>query len=248
MTNTLPASVASDSQRANVGELVVLFILDATLLGDTIYYFTQSRFETKAVSWNGHVFQPADCEADGFEMDGQGSMPTPSFRVSNVPDASGYRILNALVASAEDGLGAVLTRIRILRKYLDGEPSADPTAIYPLDIFSVERKKTQDDAMIEWELAAAMDQEGSMLPGRLVLRDVCGWQYRKFIIGAGFDYTDVECPYTGTAYFNALNQSVATPDLDVCSKKTSGCLLRFPRPLDLPYGGFPGVSRAGFPT
>jgi len=60
------------------------------------------------------------------------------------------------------------------------------------------------------------------------VQNICPWRYRSS-----------ECGYTGTAYFNANDQSVTTLEQDVCGKRLSSCKLRFGEFAELPYGGFP---------
>lgn len=59
---------------------------------------------------------------------------------------------------------------------------------------------------------------------------------------SGFDYTNVECPYTGTAMFDDHDNVTTDPKQDHCSKHLTGCVLRFGAGNELPFGAFPGVS------
>ena len=229
-------SIANDSQKLDLGELIVLFYLDTTALGGPILYFTQSCYSATEVVWNGNTYVPIDIEADGFEVTGQGTLPRPKIKVGNASLAIG-----AAAIQYQDLLGSMVTVTRTLKKYLDGEASADPTAHWPLDVYSVERKTAHNKFYIEWELVSLMDCEGRKIPGRQILRDACTHIYRYWD-GADWDYTEATCPYTDTNYFDA-NGTACAEALDRCGKRLKDCELRFPSPLPLPTTAFPAVAR-----
>ena len=227
--------IESDVQKPDPGELVTLFELDARPLGGEVYYFTQAQFESQAVTWRGNEYTPVSVVADGFEISGQGTLPRPKLSVSNVTYA-----LSSAVRSWGDIIGAVVTRWRTFRKYLDGQPNANPDSHLPPDVFIVERKSEQTKTHITWELSAMMDQEGRKLPRRQVLRDTCTAIYRRWT-GAAFNYVMATCPYTGTSCFDR-DGNATTEAADICGKKTDDCKLRFPAG-PLPTHAFPAVSR-----
>jgi len=229
-------SITEQQQSFDAGEIVHLFSLDATSLGAGTYFFTQSAYETVELQWQGNTYTPIEIEAEGFEWQGRGALPTPKIRVSNV-----NRVFSALVADHGDLLGAIVTRTRTFRRFLDGEVEADPTAHFPTDVYRIERKALQTKVLIEWDLAAAMDQEDRMLPGRQVLRDICTHRYRRWT-GAAFDYSKATCPYADVSSFDAQGNPVAD-DQDRCGKRLSDCKLRFGANATLPTRAFPGVAR-----
>lgn len=92
-----------------------------------------------------------------------------------------------------------------------------------------------------WQLASPLDLDNKQLPGRQILRDLCAWRYRRWN-GAAFDYGDAECPYTGSTYYDREDNVVAAAKDDACSRRLSGCRLRFDD-NQLPFGGFAGVAR-----
>jgi lambda family phage minor tail protein L len=149
--------------------------------------------------------------------------------------------VGALVRNYGDLLGATVTRIRTLGKYLDNRPEADPTAEFPREVFRVERKSGQSRCELQFTLASAMDLRGMKLPRRLVLKNTCTFVYRRYV-DAGFvhDSTENACPYRGPACFDAMGNTVAA-DTDVCGKKLSDCKRRYTQPAAIPFRGFPGV-------
>jgi lambda family phage minor tail protein L len=231
-------SVDSDNHAFEMGELVELYDLDATALGAaSVYYFTPGNFDGAAVVWKGNTYTPIDIEATGFQITGEGTLPKPTFRATNVT-----RALMPDLLAYNDLKGAIVTRWRVFSKYLDGEAGADPDAHYPEDVYKIERKAEQDKHAISWELSPLTDYEGQKLPRRKMLRDYCTLRYRRRVSGA-WDYTQATCPYTGTDYFDRQDNVEASAADDVCGKRLSSCQLRFTGKTPLPFLGFPGMAR-----
>ncbi len=229
--------ITSAVQSLTPGTLVQLFRLDARSLGGSLYHFTPSA--ATELTYQGVVYAPVDIEAEGFELTGTGSLPTPKLRITNVT-----RVLAALVATAGDLLGAEVVRLRTLADYLDDGPDPDPTMHFPPDLYRVERLTSFSQTVIEWELSAALDQEGRKLPGRQVLRDACTHRYRRWDADTGgFDYAAATCPWAGTPYRDALGQVVDDGARDQCGKRLSDCRARFGAAAVLPTRAFPAVGR-----
>jgi len=219
---------------------VHLFILDTTFLGGPVLRFVQGSEHDGPLSFGGQVYDPVDVKFDGLETQGVGALPTPTLQVSN---ADG--VFQSVINTYGDLPGCTVHRIRTYRKFLDGQPDADGGAFFGPDTFRVERKATENNTIIEWELSAALDQEGKQVPGRQVIRETCIWRYRYFNKSSNqFDYAKAQCPYTGDAYFDINDQPVDDPAKDVPSRRLSCCKLRFGANNPLPFGGFPGVSRS----
>jgi lambda family phage minor tail protein L len=231
-------TIAHVSQQPSPGTVIELFQFDASVLGGSLYHFTQGRYVSSAVAFNGVTYSPMDVEAEGWEWSGRGPLPTPTLRVSNV-----NRVFQSLVLTYEDLVNCVVTRIKTYTRFLDGQPDADPTQHWPLDVFEIQRKVAMNRLMIEWELSSMLDHEGKPLPARKVIRDTCPARYRRFVTGTTFDYTDATCPYSGASYFNREGEVVGSASLDACGRRVSDCKLHFGATAPLPFEGFPGVSR-----
>lgn len=236
------AGIQETAQSLDAGEIVHLYSLDATALGAaSVIYFTNSAYTSSKIVFNGITYDPLEFETDGWEWSGQGGLPTPTIKISNVT-----LLVSELLANYRDLVGAIVTRTRTFKEFLDGEPNADPNAIFPLDVYRVERKSSQNNIYVEFELSSFMDQEGRLLPGRQILRDTCTHRYRKYVTGTTFDYTNATCPYAGSNYFdaegNALTADAAGAAADRCGRRVSDCSLRFPN-SELPTRAFPGVGR-----
>jgi lambda family phage minor tail protein L len=226
-------------QAPSPGSIVTLYQLDAAALGGPTYCFTDGTAGDLAPVFDGVTYTPIPLESEGWEASSKGSFPTPRLRLSNV-----NRVASAAVIEFNDLLGAKVTRIRTLRQFLDDGDTPDPDALFLVDVYYVERKTAHNKVFIEWELSAAMDQQGTSLPKREILRDGCPFIYRRYDSQAGaFTYEAATCPYTGDAYFTKLGEPTNNPALDRCSKTMSGCRKRFGQNGTLPFGGFPGVGR-----
>jgi lambda family phage minor tail protein L len=220
---TVPVSAL---QAVAPGAVIELFELE---LNTTQHGVTETyRFhagvnadDNQNIVWAGNEYVRFPIETEGFEYSGQGQLPRPKLRVSNI-----FGTVTALLLTLPNGLeGAKVTRIRTLVRYIDatnfpgnvnpyGTP--DPTAEFPREIYYVDRKIIETRDVIEFELAAVFDLIGVRAPKRQCVSNVCQWKYRG-----------PECGYTGNAYFNANNQPVTTLVQDACGKQLSSCELRF---------------------
>jgi lambda family phage minor tail protein L len=225
-------------QQLEIDGLVELFTLDATEIGGDLYRWCSSVNNTNALEFDGIVYVPRPAIVEGFERNAKGAFPTPSLKVHNVDN-----LISQLCNSFADLLGAKFTRLRTLRRYLDGMPEADPTAVFPPDEFQIERKKAENNEIVEFELSAVIDQQGRKLPGRQILRDVCTHRYRVWNpVTQEFDYSKASCPYVGARSFDRHGVET-TPDNDQCSKLLrTGCIARFGAD-PLPTRAFPAVGR-----
>lgn len=234
---TLDSDIAENIQLANPGEMITLYILDATILGGGVYRFTNSTEDNQPIIFDGETYSPIDIQSSGWEFTAIDSLPTPHIKITNV-----NRVMMAAVITYGDLLGATFTRIRTFKKFLDSGTDANPNAILIADIFKIERKVEASKYVIEWELSASIDQEGRELPGRQYLKDACTHIYRIYR-GGTFIYTKATCPYSATDYFMQNGTPTTDPSLDKCGKRLSDCRLRFGQNGNLPFRGFPGLGR-----
>lgn len=195
------------------------------------------------IIWNGNNYLRFPVEADGFEYSGNGQLPRPRIRISNI-----LSNITALILTLPDGLeGAKFTRIRTLKRYLDAEnfpsaeyllledgfdflyedgskiyleslnPTADPTAEFPREIYYVDRKTIENRDVVEFELAAAFDLAGVRAPKRQCVANICQWVYKS-----------TECSYSG--------------GLPTCLKTLTDCKAHFGATAELPFGSYPGIG------
>jgi phage-related protein len=260
------AAITGELQGINPTAIIELFQLELNANQHGVnqtYYFHNGTKQNSGnnLVFGGTTYTALPIEADGFAYSGQGSLPRPTLRVSNI-----LSTITALLATLPNGLeGAKVTRLRTLARYIDdsnfltalsplatqsgdiltaqngdvlvvvsqgGNPygTPDATALFPLEVYYVDRKSTENRNLVEFELASAFDLAGVRAPKRQCISR-CQWVYRS-----------AECGYTGTNYFNANDNPVANTSEDVCGKKQSSCEARFGENNELPFGGYPGIG------
>ena len=241
---TIPHSALQEITPGAIIELYELELNTAQHGTDDIYRFhagTSLNLNDDVV-WGGETYTRFPIQVEGFEYNGQGELPRPKFRISNI-----LSTVTAILSTLPDGLGgAKVTRIRTLARFIDGvnfeggtNPFGTPDqyAEFPKEIYYVDRKSAENRELVEFELAAIFDIAGVRAPKRQCLRNLCQWIYRS-----------PECSYTGTNYFDADNNPTDDPNSDVCGKRLSSCKVRFvsddpENPSVLPYGAFPGLGQ-----
>jgi lambda family phage minor tail protein L len=234
------ASISEEVQKTEPNPYVVLWELDLTDVGDNVYHFVEAKDFVTPVSWGGTAYIPFDIDADGFEWNGQGPIPTPKVRFSTINLA-----ITGLVNSLSDLVGGKVTRTRTFRNFLDGQPDANPNEYFSQDIYRINTKTAENKIFVEFELSSFLDQNGIMLP-RGVLSTYCRAIYRKWnAVTSSFDYspTDLACPFVDSAYYTEDSVPTADPAQDVCSHLVPGCKARFGAQAVLPFMAFPGTAK-----
>lgn len=213
-----------------------------------IYRF-HSGVNAKSVSghlvWAGNTYYAWPVEADGFEYNGRGTLPRPKIRIANINNTISAILLEVnQFTYGSDLVGAEVTRIRTLARFLDavnfeddtnpfGTP--DPESSLPNEKYFIDRKSVETKNIVEFELVAAFDLAGVRGPKRQTMNNICQWQYKG-----------VECGYAGTAFFDENDRPVQAEAFDVCGKRLTSCEKRFGVNQPLPYGSFPGAGQYGF--
>ena len=215
-------------------ELFQLELVAAIHGTSDIYYFHAgvNANVTGNIVWNGNSYVRLPIQAEGFDYSTGGTLPRPTLSVANLGGEISALLLQAnAITPGNDLGGAKVTRIRTLKKFLDGEANADPHAKFPDEIWYVDRKSAESREVVQWELASKFDMAGMMMPKRQIIANICQWEYRS-----------AECGYTGTNYFNERDQSVVTLAQDRCGKRLGSCKLRFGATAELPFGSYPGAG------
>jgi lambda family phage minor tail protein L len=244
-TNT---KIKTKIQKLQPGALVELFTIDLSPIGEsTTYSFTNGTMDNgDIVAFGGIEYIPLPVEAEGFEQTGEGKLPRPIIRVSNITGV----FINVIV-QYNDLVGCELTRRRTFYQYLDGGSSPDSDALFPIDQFIIDRKTKQNKFLIEWELVASLDIENVYLPRKQAF-GICTHRYRTYINdafdNASVNYTTdkdplISCPYQGTEYFTSGGASTEEPEEDSCGRTLYHCKLRYGTVVPLPFEGFPNIKR-----
>jgi len=188
---------------------------------------------TGGITWDGNLYSSLAIQAEGFEQTSTGSLPRPTLTIANTDGLITALILDVnAVTPYNDLTGAEVRRIRTLKRYLDGEATADPNAQWPVEIWYIDRKDTENRDVVKFELASKFDLAGQFVPKRQLIANVCQWEYRSS-----------ECSYTGSNYFDEDDNSTGSLASDRCGKKVSSCKLRFGQNGQLPFGSYPSAGK-----
>ena len=176
------SSTFSDVQSINPSAIIELFTLklDNSLHGATTTYYFHSGSNLNAnnkIKWQTVEYLRFPIQAAGFAFQ-KGQLPRPKLIVSNATGLISSILLTVNETTAGNDLtGAKVTRIRTLAKFIDAanfadgqNATADPTAEFPREIYSVDRKSSENRDVVEFELAAPTDLAGVRIPKRQCTR------------------------------------------------------------------------------
>ncbi|NBV27809.1 phage minor tail protein L [bacterium] len=187
-----------DVQKGWHDAIVEMYDIDLSpITGDIndIYYFTnQLKPDSSAIIWKGNTYEALPILSMGYERNTTGQIAQPSLTVANI-----LGTFSAAINDYNDLVGSKVTRRRTFAKYLDGEPSADITQEFPIDIFYIERKLEESALVISWQLGSVMDLEGLQLPRRVITQNHCLWKYRSS-----------ECGYVGPPIFERNDERITS--------------------------------------
>lgn len=204
ITNALRAELSSLAP-SSVIELYKIETIDTLHGVNSAYLFSSTvnaAYNLSTVYWAGEEYWPFPIEAEGFTYNGKGTLPRPTMRVSN---AEG--VITSILAEVNifnpgnDLIGAKVTRIRTLARFMDAENfdggvnpygTPDPESKMPDEVYYIDRKSMECREFVEFELVARYDLTGVRAPKRQCLKR-CGWVYR----GDG-------CGYVGGGFVEAL--------------------------------------------
>jgi len=146
---------------------VELYVLDTTILGGTVYRFTNNVTAVGgSLSFNSQTYAALPITTTGWDFTSTGAPPKPTLTVSNV-----NKTLLSVVVSMGDLVGSTLTRYRTFEKFLDGGASPDGSQFIGPEVYIIEQKIGHNKHYITWQLSSIIDRMGMMLPRRQVLKD-----------------------------------------------------------------------------
>ena len=181
---TVNSKIFSSLQDINPSAIIELFTLQlSTALhgANTIYRFhAGSNLNANGkIVWAGNEYLRFPVQASGFAFQ-KGQLPRPKLMISN-----GTGLISSILltvnqeTTGNDLTGATVTRIRTLAKFIDAvnfadgtNATADNTAEFPQEIYSIDRKAAENREIVEFELAAPTDLAGVRIPGRQATRSI----------------------------------------------------------------------------
>ena len=181
---TVNSKIFSSLQDINPSAIIELFTLQlSTALhgANTIYRFhAGSNLNANGkIVWAGNEYLRFPVQASGFSFQ-KGQLPRPKLIISNATGLISSILLTVNeTTTGNDLTGATVTRIRTLAKFIDAvnfadgtNATADNTAEFPQEIYSIDRKATESREVVEFELAAPTDLAGVRIPGRQATRSI----------------------------------------------------------------------------
>ena len=194
---TAISSVYEDVSVLAPSAIIELFELhlDSTLHGSSdVYRFHagSNANVTGNIVFDGNAYTRFPVQADGFEMRSGGTLPQPTLSIANLDGT--MTTLLALVNATTTGndlTGATVKRIRTLKRYLDGESTADPNARFPTRVASQLGFKAEQYAAGLLSPVIGNTYAGAMLVGLSAVLDVAQPGQRVLTVsygsGAGSD-------------------------------------------------------------
>ncbi len=191
--------IRAELQSLSPSAMIILYQLDLAPEenpGESVLYFHAGTNELREpVVFAGKTYQPFPLSVTGYAQTVQGATPRLKVYLSN--EAS---FMSSVILDFEEMLGARLTRLRTFARYLDavnftnGNPEADPSQVFPPDVYYMEQKLAESRTHIEAVFSSKIDMEGAKAPKRMLTCDCCPWVYRKD-----------NCPYTGKPVADSLD-------------------------------------------
>ncbi|WP_109396587.1 phage minor tail protein L [Photorhabdus namnaonensis] len=239
--------INADVQKLEPGNTIRLYEVDGTAFGADILRFhnetipyTSAELKTdkppkKSLWWQGKEYGPWPVNIEGLDMSSDGQSARPKLAVANIDG-----LITALCLRFDDMVQAKVTIRDTFVHYLDAtnfkdsNPTADPEQ-ERVQVFYIDRKESEDDEAVKFELASPADLQGLKIPTRQI-HSLCEWCAR------GWYRTGKGCDYAGTRYFDENDNPVDDPSKDKCSGLLLACQSRFGKDEPLPFGGFPGSA------
>ena len=180
------SAVFSDLQPINPSAIIELFTLQlvpALHDSSTIYRFhAGSNLNANGeIIWAGNAYQRLPVEATGFAYE-RGKIPRPKLIVSNATSfVSAILLAVNKITAGNDLTGAKFTRIRTFAKFIDAANFAggtnplgtpDSTVEFRRQIYTIDRKASENRDVVEFELAGSLDMAGIRAPKRQCTRSI----------------------------------------------------------------------------
>ena len=261
------AAITSELQGISPTAIIELFQLELNAdqhgVNQTHYFHNGSKQNSgKNLVFGGVTYLSLPIEADGFAYSGQGSLPRPTLKVSNI-----FSTITALLATLPNGLGgAKVTRLRTLARYIVDSNFVSVfqnIALQNGDVMLTQAGDFLVAGFIETGNPFGTPDPTAQFPLEIYFVDRKSAENRELVefeLASAFDlagvrapkrqcisrcqwvYKSAECGYAGSNFFNANDEAVVTASDDVCGKKQSSCEKRFGENGELPFGGYPGIG------
>tara|TARA_R100001443_G_scaffold99081_2_gene106209 strand:- start:1069 stop:1695 length:627 start_codon:yes stop_codon:yes gene_type:complete len=194
----VPISELQKISPSNIVELFQLELITAIHGANTIFYFHNgvNTNDNSNVIFDNNEYVKMPIEATGFEFKSK-TLPRPRLKISNIlgtfttliltlpqglegAKVTRLRTLRRFIDDDNFAGGDILGEdgsfiLQEDNSVIDMESginpfgTADPTALFPSEIYFIDRKTAENRDGVEFELAASFDLDGVRLPKRQVL-------------------------------------------------------------------------------
>lgn len=228
--------ISEDIQSLNPDALVEMFEIDATKKGHGVMRFTSTSVSGQPIKFRGLTYEPVPVKAEGFSWSSGGTLPRPTLELA-IPDHAFFDL-----GMLRHLTGCEVTRLRTFRKYLDDGTHPNPNALFPPEVYAINRRSSETKTNLVYELTPKMDRERRVIPAIQVLRDSCKHKFRQWD-GTRWRYEGATCPYAGAAMYDVAGRPTDDPTVAACGKLLTDCEAHFGKDAVLPMWAFMGVGR-----
>ncbi|EBH6782474.1 phage minor tail protein L [Salmonella enterica] len=206
----------NETTRTEQSARIDLWEIDLSRFGGTRYFFCDELNEKgEPVIWQGRKYEVYPIKGTGFDLVGKGTSARPTLAVSNL-----FGMVTGMAEDLQSLVGGTVVRRVVYARFLDadnfrnGNPEADPEQEV-ISRWVIEQLSELKATTATFVLATPTETDGSVFPARIMLADICAWQYRSD-----------ECGYTGPPVADEFDKPTSDPSKDACSKCRTGCALR----------------------
>ena len=209
-------AIHAELSKVEPSTMVILYELVLKGYGESYYFHAGENGYENTIIFKGNEYYYLPIKADGFDF-GDQRLPRPTITADNTDS-----FFSLKTEFFKDFIGYSFIRTRTFVKFLHGDnfansvnPHGTPTEVsYPPEKYIVNRKTSETENHIQFELVSAMEKEQAFIPNRKVVYNACQWQYRHSI---GCGYTGL--PVTDSRG-NTLTFSGSTPPAEWSSTTT----------------------------
>lgn len=202
--------------------------------------FVKEDNSIPGLSFEGNLYYALGIQGEGFDLIGQGAIPTPTITVSNVGGILTSWLRETRINPNYRLEGTYVKRRVTQKRFLDGESNAgDSIKELPFQVYVIEQLQEENYQTVKFKLTTPFDTDGITLPARIMSRS-CPWIYRGGECGH-IPKTDPNDP-TKKLWYTINNQQTNNENEDICAKTLKACEIRFGKFSTLPFGGFPGLN------
>jgi len=230
----MATNIAKRIQMLDVDRILYFYKLEIPNVNTPLLFHCNGPVETidannvvqygLTMNWLGQEYTFVGIKTDGMQLSGDGSVNSPTMTVSN------------RIGEQDAALGVLC---RMYNNLVDAKLTIYMTTVeayeantqqYMTQLWWVTQKTLETADYIEFALDMPANHKKQTIPTRII-DDICTWAKRG-------QYRGEDCGYTGTKYFDAKGNPVASLALDDCGGLCSDCTLRFGKGTPLPFGGF----------